>query len=198
VSARAAWAPPLTILTTIALRASAQTGDLLVWVGRRCWPMPAVLGPAMARSLLVDPEGDEARFWTIDQALRCPGVGAVVADATRLDMAGSRRLQLAAEAGGAIGLLARPLWERTVISAADTRWLVSPQQAPAAARTPRWSLELLRCKGAPLTARGSRWIVERPEATDGSTNPLRVPANVERGPGEKAPAPFEPRALRIA
>src|SRR3954467_10185025 len=56
-SVRAAWAPPLPILTTVALRA-ARSGDLLVWVGRRCWPMPGVLGPAMARSVLVDPEGD--------------------------------------------------------------------------------------------------------------------------------------------
>jgi protein ImuA len=220
-SARSAWAPPLTILATIATRASAESGDLLVWVGRRCWPMPATIGAAMARSILVDPEGDEARFWTIDQALRCPGVTAVIADATRLDMAGSRRLQLAAEAGGTIGLLARPLWERGVISAAETRWLVTPEPVPlttpprlsrestgafvgvglsatATESWPRWSLELLRCKGASLAAQEGRWVVEwRPEAGR-ETNPLRVPPDVERGLGEKAPAPLERRTLRIA
>src|SRR5258708_2691232 len=41
-SARGAWAPPLTVMLHLALRGKGE--GLVVWIGRRCWPMPAVLG----------------------------------------------------------------------------------------------------------------------------------------------------------
>jgi hypothetical protein len=85
-----------------------------------------------------------ARLWAIDLALRCPGVDVVVADASGLDMAATRRLQLSAEAGGALGLLARPEEELTELSAAATRWLVREQPSPGS--NPRWQIQLLRCK----------------------------------------------------
>lgn len=189
------WRPPLTVLARLAM----GTGDgLIIWVGRACWPMPGVLGPAMSRSLFVCPDDDHSRFWAIDQALRSPGVGVVVADAARLDMAGSRRLQLAAEAGGALAMLARPARERGVISAAETRWMVRPELASPESHLPCWSLELLRCKGASLAIEGARWIVEWGWSEVGhETCSLRVPADVERGPREATPAPAE-RPLRIA
>ena len=40
-----------------------------------------------------------------------------VADASGLDMGSSRRLQLAAESGGVLGLLVRPPWEVKELSA---------------------------------------------------------------------------------
>src|SRR4051812_5427822 len=213
-TARGHWYPPLTILAHLATKAGAgsdSAAGLLVWVGRRCWPMPAALGGAAERSLFVDPDCDDARFWAIDQALRCPGVGAVIADASRLDMAGSRRLQLAAEAGGTVALLARPSHERGVISAAETRWMVRPESAKHRTQNVneggsdfrfalcalRFSLELLRCKGASLGAERRRWVVECVPEVGRETCALRVPADVERGPGEEA-GTEERRALRIA
>ncbi|MFO0874641.1 MAG: hypothetical protein U0575_11820 [Phycisphaerales bacterium] len=68
----------------------------------------------------------DARLWAIDLALRCTGVALVVADGRGLDMAATRRLQLAAEAGQTVGLLARAPDERATLSAAATRWLVRP------------------------------------------------------------------------
>jgi hypothetical protein len=44
-------------------------------------------------------------FWAMDQSLRCAGVAVVVAAVPGLDETQSRRLQLAAEASGSIGLL---------------------------------------------------------------------------------------------
>jgi hypothetical protein len=140
------WAPPLGILLHLALRSLEGSPGCVVWIGRRCWPYPHVLnGAGLRRSIFVDPPDGASRLWTIDLAARCPGVAAVVADGSGLDMAATRRLQLASEAGSALVLCARPPNEVDHLSAAATRWLV--RCAPATDKAPRWIVELLRCKG---------------------------------------------------
>jgi protein ImuA len=140
------WAPPLGILLHLALRSLEGSPGCVVWIGRRCWPYPHVLnGVGLRRSIFVDPPDGASRLWTIDLAARCPGVAAVVADGSGLDMAATRRLQLASEAGSALVLCARPPNEVDHLSAAATRWLV--RCAPATDKVPRWIVELLRCKG---------------------------------------------------
>jgi protein ImuA len=71
-------------------------------------------------------EADHA--WALDQALRCPAVAAVVAwphsEGTRLAAKTFRRLQLAAEQGGSLGLLIRPEQVRHEPSWADVRLVV--------------------------------------------------------------------------
>jgi protein ImuA len=140
------WTPPLGILLHLALRSLESASGCLAWIGRRCWPYPHVLSSAgLQRSIFVDPPDGASRLWTIDLAARCPGVAAVVADGSGLDMAATRRLQLAAEAGSALVLCARPPNEVDRLSAAATRWRV--RCAPAPGKAPRWIVELLRCKG---------------------------------------------------
>jgi hypothetical protein len=141
------WAPPLGILLHLALRSlEGSPAGCVVWIGRRCWPYPQVLNRAgLRRSIFIDPPDGASRLWAIDLAARCPGVAAVVADGSALDMAATRRLQLAAEAGSALVLCARPPNELDRLSAAATRWLV--RCAPSTDKAPRWIVELLRCKG---------------------------------------------------
>jgi len=100
----------------------------------------------LARSVLVDVREPGARLWSIDAALRCPSVAAVVADGSGLDMRATRRLQLAAEAGRGLGLLARPARERDRLSAAATRWWVEVAQPVEGAARPRWIARLARQK----------------------------------------------------
>ena len=170
------WMPPLCVLSHLAWQALTQDGEgqaaYVVWIGRRLWPYPRILlrgspaitrfgitpspaadpdrtndpGLLLRRSLFVDPPDDATRLWAIDLALRCPAVVVVIADGRGLRMAETRRLQLAAEAGHALALLARPPAELSELSAATTRWLVSP--VPSSSTRPRWSIELLRCKAA--------------------------------------------------
>ncbi len=161
--------PPLGVLAGVALDdiADRPPGGRVLWIGRRCWPYPpSLVGPGgdqrlLERSVFVDPPTRDERLWAIDVALRSPAALVVIADGAGLTMAGSRRLQLAAEAGGTIGLLARPHHERGELSAAATRWLVSPGPAdrlrPAA---PTWTVELLRRKGLrPIAEDARQWAV---------------------------------------
>jgi len=179
------WGPPLGVLIHAAGRAvgGEEGGRWGEWVGRRVWPHArAIRDPLLvARSLFVAPGGDAERLWAIDLALRCAGVAAVIADGTGLDMGGSRRLQLAAGAGGGVCLLARPWCERREVSAAWTRWRVEPARSEES--DPRWSVELLRCKGVRPASEGARrWVVRR----EHETGDVRVVPDAGDRPGEAA------------
>ena len=103
-------------------------------------------------------------LWAMEEGLRCPGVGAVLGEVDEIDLRASRRLQLAAEAGGAAGLLLRPRLDDLGVSAALTRWRVTPVSGPDDRSRPlptrpigtSWAVDLWRCRGgAPR-----RWKLE--------------------------------------
>ena len=168
--APAHWTPPLSVLVHLAARAqmtptSGQSTEssAVLWIGRRVWPYGHALlnaaTPLYCSSICVDARDADQRFWSIDVALRCGG-GVVIADASGLSLALSRRLQLAAEAGGSLALLARPPWEERELSVAATRWRVRAVTARADAAC--WSIELARCKGSHArSSHAPAWTVER-------------------------------------
>ena len=143
--------PALGLLTHVARSAlGPEQGGWVIWIGRSCWPYPPSLwcGDAdrlLEQSIFVDPPDDAARLWSIDLAARSRTISAVVADGDRLGMAATRRLQLSARAGRSVVLLARSHTELGELSAASIRWLVRPALSPGT--SPRWEVELLRCKG---------------------------------------------------
>lgn len=167
-----AWSPPLTLLAHLAVSAARATAPdaqpgWIAWIGRRVWPYAPALarlgGAALVRrSLLVDPEAPGApamRLWAMDAALRCPAL-VVVADGSDLGLAETRRLQLSAESGASVGLLARPRWDRAARSAAATRWEVNAGVSAEGAQ--RWEIVLGACKGArPVGPSAGRWLLER-------------------------------------
>jgi protein ImuA len=90
-------------------------------------PALAGWGFAPSRTLLVCPRTRQEACWSIEQCLRCPGVSAVWAWVdgqfpTRVH----RRWQLAAEAGGGVGMFFRPETARREPAWADLRLLVTP------------------------------------------------------------------------
>jgi protein ImuA len=119
--------------------------------------------------------------------LRHGGLGAVVAEVARLSMTASRRLQLAAEGSGTIGLAVRR-WRRHT-EAADfgqptasvTRWRVSalpatPLPVPGVGRA-RWQLELIRCRAG----ESADFEVEACDAK----GRLALPSGLVHGSGQK-------------
>ncbi len=135
-----------TFLALLTARQAMANGKYLVVVDReRRFYAPAMLsmGIAMDRVIVVHPESESELVWSIDQSLRSSGVGAVLAEIGRLDDRGARRLQLAAERGGGIGLLIRqskmglgmPSW-------ADVQWCVRPRAhvEPESSETPQQNL----------------------------------------------------------
>jgi hypothetical protein len=181
-----AWVPPLCVLLDIARRMTrgAPHGARVMWIGRRVWVYPRAPGiwDILERSVFVDPPGVEERLWAADVALRCRGAAVVVMDGSGLGMAQTRRLQLAAAEGGAAALVARPGWEVCELSAAKTRWRVSP--VPSRTRQPRWMVELMRCKEVnPVREEERKWVVGHEAGHVGVVSDVRDGPGVQAGPG---------------
>ncbi len=76
-------------------------------------PAACPLGVGFHRLIVIRPANEQDAFWAVDQALHCPGVAMVIAPLSQLDTRQSRRLQLAAESSGCIGLIVRPARRRS-------------------------------------------------------------------------------------
>ncbi|WP_334543868.1 ImuA family protein [Rhizobium leguminosarum] len=138
---------------------AARTKGKIVW----CLARPDLFAPALAqvglhpdRVIYVEAIREEFVLESFEEALRFGGLGAVVGEVVRLPMTISRRLQLAAEGSGTIGLVIRR-WRRQTEAgdfghptAAATRWRISvlpsePLPVPGIGRA-RWLAELIRVK----------------------------------------------------
>lgn len=155
-----------------------------------CLTRPDLFAPALAQAGL-DPDrviyveaGDElAVLACFEEGLRHGALTAVVAEVARLSMTASRRLQLAAESSGTLGIALRR-WRRPaeaadfgLPTAAVTRWRIT---AVPSARLPvpgvgraRWLVELMRVR----SGESADWIVE---ACD-EEGRLGVPADLGHG-----------------
>jgi len=139
----------------IAARAKGKT----LW----CLARPDLFAPAIAqaglrpdRVIYVEAGDEKSVLACFEEGLRHGGLGSVVAEVSRLSMTASRRLQLAAEGSGTVGLALRR-WRRQVDStdfgqptAASTRWRISvlpsrPLPVPGVGRH-RWLVELIRAR----------------------------------------------------
>jgi protein ImuA len=150
-------------------------------------PAIAQAGLLPGRVIYVEAGNEKAVLACFEEGLRHGGLAAVVAEIARLSMTASRRLQLAAEGSGAIGIAIRR-WRRQT-EAADfgqptasvTRWRVSALPStqlpvPGVGRA-RWRLELIRCRAG----ESADFEVEACDAK----GRLALPSGLVHGPAEK-------------
>jgi protein ImuA len=136
----------------------ARTAGKVLW----CVTRPDLFAPAIeqaglppGRVIYVEAGDEKSVLACFEEGLR-GGFGSVIAEIARLSMTTSRRLQLAAESSGAIGIAIRR-WRRQTeatdfgqSTASETRWRVSvlpstPLPVQGIGRA-RWHLELIRCR----------------------------------------------------
>ena len=104
-------------------------------------------------------------LWAMEEALRCRAVRGVVAETGRIGLAAGRRLMLAAEGTGVLGLVLSRSGARqrrrggagvrrggAGVPVAVSRWRVT------GAREGRWRVEVLHCRGG----RPAEWTVGSP------------------------------------
>jgi protein ImuA len=169
---------------------AARTRGKVLW----CLTRQDLFAPALAqaglmpdRVIYVEAGDEKSVLICFEEGLRHGGLGACIAEVARLSLTASRRLQLAAESSGTIGIAIRR-WRRPA-EAADfgqptasvTRWRVSvlpatPLQVSGVGR-PRWQLELIRCRAG----ESADFEVE---ACDGEGR-LTLPSKLVHGPAEK-------------
>jgi len=166
----------------------ARLSGPVLWVLERADVFaPGLAGAGLHPDRVIYAEaGRKQALLLMEEGLRHRGLAGVVGEVGGpISLSASRRLQLAAEATGVMGvLLRRPLRESELAGpvAAVTRWrigpLPSPPPLPDAPEVPglgpaRWRLELVRCRGG----RTGSWITE---ACDASGH-LRVVAALADG-----------------
>jgi hypothetical protein len=121
------------------------------------------------RLIVVRPRHPQDTRLAADQSLRSSAVGAVLCWQDRLTTSAFRRLQLAGEIGGGLGILLRPFTVQRSPSFATMRILVAPIASNDPVRRVR--LDLLRCRGGKT---GQSTILE----IDDATGDVRVPSRL--------------------
>lgn len=179
----------------LARGASRADGDV-IWVDaeRTLYP-PAVAaaGVDLARFHLIRPPADQVP-WAVAECLRCPGVAAVVAVVPAdLSRVGVRRLQLAAEAATAVGILVRELGPGSDVYAAATRWHVRP--VPGGRDVQRWDVRLAHGHGGRVGESVTLERHRRPDLAGVDVDGLLLPAG---GAAFTAPAAAPAAAERPA
>ncbi len=139
-----------TLALGTARQACREAGALVVLdqAGQFYPPAAARLGIELEQVIVVRAGKPADHTWALDQSLRCPAVAAVLAWPEKLDGHTFRRLQLAAEQGGGLGLLMRPQNARHELSWADVRLWVEPLPASTPEAGRRLRIRLLRAPGA--------------------------------------------------
>lgn len=140
-----------------------QRAGVMVVVDRRQEFYPAALpaaGLPYRRVVIVRVSNEADELWAADQALRCRGVRSVWVQRERLRPHDFRRLSLAAEIGGGVGMLLRPLKVRGQPSWADVQFCIQPR--PSAGTGRRMQLEVTRCRGGQA---GQSWELEVDDVT---------------------------------
>lgn len=138
---------------------AARSKGKVLW----CLTRPDLFFPAISqaglhpdRVIFCEADKEEDVLASMEEGLAFGGLGAVVGELVRLPMTASRRLQLAAEKTGTIGLVLRRWRRQTEASdygqptASTTRWRVSvlpsePLPVAGVGRA-RWLAELMRVK----------------------------------------------------
>lgn len=157
------WTAPLVIICAILRHnirhnfysyASASDNQVSIWIGRRCWPTPALIERFFGDTawhlqkqfLFLNPSSASKQLLAIIEALRFPNVAFVVSDGSSISATASRRLHLAARNSNALTFIARPSWQLPLPSAVHTKWSVSNARSPTT--FPHWQLELVRARGS--------------------------------------------------
>jgi len=115
--------------TSVALltaREACRDGGVFVVVdrSRRFYPPAGALLQINQPTIVIRPRSQRDELWSLNQSLRCPGVGAVLCWPDQLEERAFRGLQIAAEKGGAVGLFLRPTNVRGRPTWSDTQLLV--------------------------------------------------------------------------
>lgn len=145
-----------TTMALVGARSACRAGGALVVVDRsptagagRCGrfypPAAAALGIDLEKLILVRPANLDDERWALTQALSCLGVAAVLCWPEQFDSRALRRLQLAAEQGGSLGLLVRSPEHQAGTTWSEVRLRI---EGIANAGQRRLRIELLRSRGS--------------------------------------------------
>lgn len=131
-----------------------ENGAACLWISKNRKLFPPALqsfGVLPQQVIFIDLYREKEILWVMEEALKCEGLAAVIAELPDLDFAQSRRLQLAVEQSRVTGLVLRKEPKRLSATACTVRWQVKPQASelqmglPGVGQ-PRWEVNLLKVR----------------------------------------------------
>lgn len=146
-----------------------ENGAACVWVStsRRLFPASlSLFNVAPERIIFMDVQHERDVLWITEEALKCEGLAAVVAELGNLSLIESRRLQLAVESSGVTGFILRKDGNKNATSVATARWRISPlpsesEDGMPGLGFPRWQVELLKVRNGNPGRFVLEWAGER-------------------------------------
>jgi len=131
-----------------------QQGGSCLWISisRKLFPSAlAAFGVMPDRVIFVDLQREKDVLWVMEEALKCEGLAAVIAEVRDISFAQSRRLQLAVESSRVTGFLLRNDLRKLGTTTCVARWQVKPLPSETADGLPglgfpRWQVDLLRVR----------------------------------------------------
>lgn len=115
------------------------------------------------RVIFVDVKKHTDALWVTEQALKCEGISAVIAEIPRMSFTESRRLQLAVEKSRVTGLMIRENTGSINTTACVARWKITslpgkPEAGMPGVGFPRWQVELTRVRNGKSGSWETEWI----------------------------------------
>lgn len=139
-------------------------GGACLWINRSRQTFPVSLtmfDVAPERIIFMDLSRERDVLWVMEEALKCRGLAAVIAELDGLSMIESRRLQLAAEESQVTGFVLRTNARNINTTACVARWQVIPMPSQTeddlpGVGFPRWQVDLLRVRNG----KPGNWVIE--------------------------------------
>jgi protein ImuA len=131
-----------------------QQGGACLWIStfRKLFP-PSLMAFNVEpdRVVFIDVQREKDVLWAMEEALKCGGLAAVIAEVREISFAQSRRLQLAVESSKVTGFLLRSDPRKLGTTTCVARWQITslpsePEDELPGVGFPRWQVDLLRVR----------------------------------------------------
>lgn len=131
-----------------------QQGGVCLWIGkaRKLFPPSLITFDVEPdRMIFVDIQREKDILWAMEEALKCQGLAAVIAEMPEVTFAQSRRLQLAVENSKVTGFLLRNDPRKVSATTCVARWQITSLPSELEGKLPgvgfpRWEVELLKVR----------------------------------------------------
>lgn len=139
---------------------SALTGNLMRRGGACIWisvartlfpPSLKTFGIEPDKVIFIDLQRVKDALWVLEEALKCEGIAAVIAEIPEISFTQSRRLQLVVEQSKVTGFILRTSPRNANTTACVTRWKITPlpsklEDGMPGVGFPRWHVALLKVR----------------------------------------------------
>jgi protein ImuA len=136
------------------LKSCMKESGICLWISTSRSLFPPALkmfGIEPHRIIFIDLTRQKDVLWATEEALKCEGISAVIAELEQVSFAESRRLQLAVEKSRVTGFIMRTNPNKVTATACTARWKITPlpselEDNMPGVGFPRWNIELLKVR----------------------------------------------------